>query len=76
MPGRPSDTSAARSASARLHRQPVPATLTPPCHRATAPPGQFRKLDALAVLTGPLLPAPRPADGHRQRMALRPDLEA
>ena len=26
--------------------------------RATAPPGQFRKLDALAVLTGPLLPAP------------------
>src|SRR5260370_675072 len=39
--------------AARLHRQPVPATLTPP-----VPPGQFRKLDALAVLTGPLLPAP------------------
>jgi len=42
----------------RLHRQPVPATLTtnPVPQRA---PGQFRKLDALAVLTGPLLPAPR-----------------
>jgi hypothetical protein len=25
---------------------------------ATAPPGQFRKLDAVAVMTGPLLPAP------------------
>src|SRR5437016_3647692 len=29
--------------------------------RATAPPGQFRKLDAVAVLTGPLLLAPRAA---------------
>ena len=27
--------------------------------RATASPGQFRKLDAITVLTGPLLPAPR-----------------
>src|ERR1019366_9563957 len=52
------DTSAERSASG-------PATPTPRsghanAHpRATAPPGQFRKLDALAVLTGPLFPAPR-----------------
>src|ERR1019366_4907461 len=40
--------------TARLHRQPVPATLTttPVPQRA---PGQFRKLDAVAVLTGPLL---------------------
>ena len=41
----------------RLHRQPVPATLTTNPVRQRAP-EQFRKLDALAVLTGPLLPAP------------------
>ena len=43
--------------AAGLHRQPVPATLTtrPPCPA-------FRKLDAVAVLTTRLLPAP-----HRRR---------
>ncbi len=51
-PGRPSDTSAARPASG-----PVPAALTtiPVPQRA---PGQFRKLDAIAVLAARLLPAP------------------
>ena len=48
--------------TARLHRQPVPATLTAP--RAATPPGQFRKLDAVAVLTDPLLPGTRQADGE------------
>jgi hypothetical protein len=41
----------------RLHRQPVPATLT--TTRATARTKAVQELDALAVLTGPLLPAPR-----------------
>ncbi len=56
MPGRPSDTSAARPASGPA----TPTTRSGHANapRATAPPGQFRKLDALAVLTGPLLPAP------------------
>jgi len=57
--GRPSDTSAARSADG-------PATSTTrsghandhPVPRRT--PGPFRKPDAIAVLTGPLSPAPRP----------------
>jgi hypothetical protein len=56
-PGRPSDTSAARSASGPA----TPATRSGHAN-APAPPGQFRKLDAVAVLTGPLLPAPRDRD--------------
>ena len=54
--------------AARLHRQPVPATLTttPVPPRA---PGQFRKLDAVAVLTGRLLPAPHDQlEGGRRRV--------
>ena len=56
--GRPGDTSAARAANGPA----TPATRSghandhPVSQRA---PGQFRKLDAVAVLTGPLLPAPR-----------------
>ena len=53
MPGRPSDTSAARSANGPA----APATRSGrPRHSAA--PGQFGKLDAIAVLTGPLIPAP------------------
>jgi len=56
MPGRPGDTSAARSANG-------PATPVTRSGRANgrpdrSAPGPFRKLDATAVLTGPLLPAP------------------
>ncbi len=46
--------------AAGLHRQPVPATLTTP----PAVPA-FRKLDAVAVLTARLLPAPRIKPGER-----------
>ena len=54
MPGKPSDTSAVRSASG-------PATPTIRSGPADHPPAvpAFRKLDAVAVLTGPLLPAPQ-----------------
>ena len=49
-----------------LGRTPVPATLT----TILLLPGQFRKLDAVAVLTGPLLPAPL----HLRRRRRRPDM--
>ena len=52
-PGRPSDTSAARSANGPA----TPTTRSGHANdhpRATAPLEQFRKLDAIAVLTGPL----------------------
>ena len=63
-PGRPNDTSAARSANG-------PAILTTRSGHANdhivpqRTPGQFRKLDALAVRTGPLLPAPLVASATR-----------
>ena len=65
MPGRPSDTSAARSANGPA----TPATRSGhandhSCHRKH----QFRKLDTIAVLTGLLLPALRYWD--RLRSAL------
>jgi len=47
--------------AAGLYRQPVPATLT------TARVPTFRKLDAVAVLTARLLPAPRFARGGHAR---------
>ena len=77
MPGRPSATSAAKSANG-------PATLITRSGRANGPPvrqrapGPFRELDAIAVLTGPLLPPPRCGDtpgyahGGRGRGRLRP----
>ena len=42
-------------------RRRLPASSTPPMPQRT--PGLFRKLDAMAVLTGPLLPAPLPGGG-------------
>src|SRR5260370_1440697 len=51
--------------AAGLHRQPVPATLT-----ARVP--AFRKLDAVAVLTARLLPAPRDERGSMARDYRRP----
>src|SRR5450755_1283384 len=54
-PGRPSDTSAARSANGPV----TPATRSGHASDHLAlkrTPGLFRKLDAVAVLTGPLLP--------------------
>ena len=57
MPGRPSATSAARSASG-----PAAPTARSGANDHLVPqrtPGPFRKLDAIAVLTGPLLPAPQ-----------------
>ena len=61
-PGRPSDTSAARSASG-------PATPTTRSGHANdhPVPAAFRKLDAVAVLMGRLLPAPRRASRARRR---------
>ena len=56
-PGRPGDTDAARSASGPA----TPTTRSGHADDHPVPqrtPGQFRKLDAVAVLTGPLLPAP------------------
>ena len=56
-PGRPSDTGAARSANGPA----TPITRSGRADDHSVPqrtPGPFRKLDALAVLTGPLLPAP------------------
>ena len=54
-PGRPSDTSAARLTSDPA----TPTTRSGHANDHPMPPGQFRKLDAVAVLTGPSLPAPR-----------------
>ena len=59
-PGRPSDTSAARSASGPA----TPTTRSGHANDHPGPqrtPGQVRKLDAVPVLTGPLLPAPQVA---------------
>jgi hypothetical protein len=62
-PGRPSGTSAARSASG-------PATPTTGSGHANdhpvpqRTPGQFRKLDAVAVRTGPSSPAPYPSAAY------------
>ena len=61
MPGRPSDTSAARSAKGLA----TPTTRSGPANDHPVPqrtPGQFRKLDAVAVLTGPLYRHPSLSD--------------
>jgi hypothetical protein len=54
MPGKPSDTGAARSASGRA----TPATRSGYADDPPAVPA-FRKLDAIAVLTARLLPVPQ-----------------
>ena len=64
MPGRPSDTSAARLTSGPA----TPATRSGHANDHPVPqrtPGLFRKLDALVVLTGPSLPAPPGANAPR-----------